>query len=402
MRWEACARTAVQRPWHYIARCFIALAVLAAFADGRRGSDVPAAASTDSAGGEREDVSRKIAIWRSRSGREATAAGSSDTVRLSTYRPRLHEAPLSAEEASARLRRWRAGVGKAPPTLSTQEGLQHDEPHPPSALYEVGDIGTPVQTASSDRLGAWRKRRVLAAPEEDSGVVGAARWTAAGDGKDWGREPRAGEVQMRVLVCIPTMRRRNGVDFVGQVLAAVREYELDSTSNSSSKSSRASGDVLLDSEQEARIRAKARAGSQPASPAAARVRTRGTGGSGEERARGGAAGGAGSERVQAHVLVMHDEEDARPPGADYYMTRMKHEIQAPCGFMRWRRALVLDFVHMMQVALEIIDPALAPALAPLPEANAGAGAAEEREQEGRRMVDYVLWLEDDALLHQGW
>ena len=127
MRWEACARTAVQRPWHYIARCFIALAVLAAFADGRHGSDVPAAASTDSAGGEREDVSRKIAIWRSRSGREATAAGSSDTVRLSTYRPRLHEAPLSAEEASARLRRWRAGVGKAPPTLSTEEGKDSDK-----------------------------------------------------------------------------------------------------------------------------------------------------------------------------------------------------------------------------------------------------------------------------------
>ena len=212
---------------------------------------------------------------------------------------------------------------------------------------------------------------------------------------------RAGEEKMRILVCITTMRRRKGVNFVGQVLAAVREYELDSTSNSSSSNNNSSviEDVLLDPEQEARMRVQARAGWQPASTAAARVRTWGTGGSGEARARGEAVAGAGSERVQAYVLVMHNEEDARPPGADYYMTRKKHEIEAPCGFMRWRRALVLDFLHMMQAALEIMDPALAPA--PLPGAGAGAGAAEERKQE-EETVDYVLWLEDDALLHQGW
>ena len=391
---RAPARSAVQQPWHTLARSVIALAFLATLADGRHGGDVPAATSAD--GGERVDVSRKIAMWRSRSGGDAAPADSNNAVRLSTYRPRPHEAPLPAAEASARLRRWRAGVG---------------------ARDEVGDAA-PVQTAASDRVGAWRKGRALAgqtAPETVAGGVGAAegpsassraappehssaRWAAAGDGADWGRGAQAGKVQMRILVCLPTMRRRNGVNFVGQVLAAVREDELIGSVDGSSNSSSVSESVLLDPEQTARMRAEARAGAQPASPAAARVRTRGTGGSGEARAHGGAAGGSGSERVQARVLVMHDEEDTRPPGADYYMTRWKHEIEAPCGFMRWRRALVLDFLHMMQAALEIMDPGLA--LAPPPGADTGASAA-EREQEAE-MADYFLWLEDDALLHQGW
>ncbi len=99
--------------------------------------------------------------------------------------------------------------------------------------------------------------------------------------------------------------------------------------------------------------------------------------------------------MKTRVLVMHNEEDERPLGGDYYMTRMKHEMSAPCGFMRWRRGLVLDFLDMMQAALEIMDQGRG-------EWGRGGleGLGEAEEKEGT--VDYVLWLEDDALLHRGW
>ena len=182
MRRQVCARTAVQRPWHTPARCLIALAVLGALADGRQGGHAPTTASAEVAGDERVDISRKIAMWRSRSGGEATAADCSEAVRLSTYRPRPHEAPLSAQEASARLRRWRAGGCTAQHTQSAQEGLQHGETQPPSALCEAGDAAAPVQTAASDRLGAWRKRRVAGhtAPEAVAGPGGVG----AGEGPE--------------------------------------------------------------------------------------------------------------------------------------------------------------------------------------------------------------------------
>jgi len=446
-----------------LARCLIALAALVTLADGRHDA-------SDTAGGERVDVDRKIAIllWRSRSGTGRGLSGDgSDAASLSTYRMRPHEAQLSTEEAAARLRLWRARVAEA-----------HDDALR-LKIDECGSAPAPAHTAASDRLGAWRKWRVLAqstAPEavafggsasgsESSASVrptmqraagegvsarqergegmrgdegrrekgrvvakerdrerppshsSSPRWTVAEDGEDWGPVgARAGELKMSVLVCIPTMRRRNGATFVGQVLSAVREHELNSSSSIMSDAGLGVGDVQ-DVEDDA-LRAQARAGYQPASPAAARVRvgaggsgTRGAGvGRGAEGGGGGDSAGAGSERVKTRVLVMHNEEDERPLGGDYYMTRMKHEISAPCGFMRWRRGLVLDFLDMMQAALEIMDQGLVRAASGEGGVGGGGkkgegggveGVGEAEEKEGET-VDYVLWLEDDALLHRGW
>jgi hypothetical protein len=427
---QACAHTTLPSVRLLLARCLIALAALVTLVNGRHDA-------SDTAGGERVDVDRKIALGRSPSGtgRGLSGHGSSDAASLSTYRPRPHEAQLSAEEVAARLRRWRARVVEALRTLRVE-------------LDEGDSAPAPAHTEASDGLDAWRKRKVLAqstTPEAiafggvasgsessasvrparegrrgDEGerekvrVVGkdrdretapshssSPRWTVAEDGEDWGPVgARAGELKMSVLVCIPTMRRRNGATFVGQVLSAVREYELNSSSSIMSDAGLNVGDVQ-DVEDDA-LRAQARAGYQPASPAAARVRV-GAGGSGTRRAgsgrggeggEGGDSGGAGSERVKTRVLVMHNEEDERPLGGDYYMTRMKHEISAPCGFMRWRRGLVLDFLDMMQAALEIMDQGRG-------EWGRGGGKGVGEEEEVGT-VDYVLWLEDDALLHRGW
>ena len=135
-----------------LARCLIALAALVTLADGRHDA-------SDTAGGERVDVDRKIAIllWRSRSGTGRGLSGDgSDAASLSTYRMRPHEAQLSTEEAAARLRLWRARVAEA-----------HDDALR-MKIDEGGSAPAPAHTAASDRLGAWRKWRVLAqstAPE---------------------------------------------------------------------------------------------------------------------------------------------------------------------------------------------------------------------------------------------
>jgi len=143
---------------------------------------------------------------------------------------------------------------------------------------------------------------------------GLSGWALSPHGKAWEKVGEADSI--RVLVCMPTMRRGNGVNFVERTLSAVRGLET--------------------------------------------LRRQGT-------------------ELREHVLVLHDE-DYRPTGADFYLQRKPHTILAPCAFMRWRRALVLDFYHMMQAATEIMESG-----------GDGAGAGE-----------YILWLEDDALLHQGW
>lgn len=52
------------------------------------------------------------------------------------------------------------------------------------------------------------------------------------------------------------------------------------------------------------------------------------------------------------IMVLYDETVQRPEGADFYVPRKAHEFEAPCQFLRWRRNLVLDFVHIMESALE--------------------------------------------------
>lgn len=81
-----------------------------------------------------------------------------------------------------------------------------------------------------------------------------------------------------------------------------------------------------------------------------------------------------SQGLHVQILVMHDARE-RPEGGDLYLQRVQHNISAPCTFLLWRRRLIADFVHLMTAALE--------------QASAGA-------------VDYIMWLEDDAVLHAGW
>lgn len=82
--------------------------------------------------------------------------------------------------------------------------------------------------------------------------------------------------------------------------------------------------------------------------------------------------------VTIQVLVMHDR-DSKPAGADHYVLRKPHVVTVPCRFVQWRRNLVLDFIDMMAAALDL-DLSL-------------------HESGG---FDYVMWLEDDAILQQGW
>ena len=85
-----------------------------------------------------------------------------------------------------------------------------------------------------------------------------------------------------------------------------------------------------------------------------------------------------TQGVAIQVLVMHDR-DSKPAGADHYVLRKPHVFDAPCRFVQWRRNLVLDFTDMMNVALDL-DMFR----------HKGGG------------FDYVMWLEDDAVLQRGW
>jgi len=218
------------------------------------------------------------------------------------------------------------------------EGIATPEPSfdEDSARAQAGTEGSsapPRDAAAAGRLGDWRREleQNLASAgqqQQSEGAVssqvaqagyapvseGLSGWALAPHGKKWEQIGEAGSI--RVLVCVPTMRRRDGVSFVERTLSAVRGQEAPPHQ---------------------------------------------------------------SAEIREHVLVLHDE-DYQPPGADFYLRRKPHNIVAPCGFMRWRRALVLDFYHMMRAAMEIME-------------SGGDGAGDG---------EYILWLEDDALLHQGW
>jgi hypothetical protein len=88
------------------------------------------------------------------------------------------------------------------------------------------------------------------------------------------------------------------------------------------------------------------------------------------------------------VLVMHDSDD-KPGGGDYYVVRRRRALSAPCKFVLWRRSLVLDFIDMM-------DSALGLNVTDVPRGAEGGGAALLGS------FQYVVWLEDDAVLHKGW
>ena len=85
-----------------------------------------------------------------------------------------------------------------------------------------------------------------------------------------------------------------------------------------------------------------------------------------------------TQGVAIQVLVMHDR-DSKPAGADHYVLRKPHVFTAPCRFVQWRRNLVLDFIDMMNAALDL--------------------DLFRHESCG---LDYVMWLEDDAVLQRGW
>ena len=59
-----------------------------------------------------------------------------------------------------------------------------------------------------------------------------------------------------------------------------------------------------------------------------------------------------TQGVAIQVLVMHDR-DSKPAGADHYVLRKPHVFTAPCRFVQWRRNLVLDFIDMMNAALDL-------------------------------------------------
>lgn len=224
---------------------------------------------------------------------------------------------LGAGEKLARWRRRARGEGSAT-TEASLDGECAKRAQPGTAGACMGDWWLELaqnrtvagqQQAGAGAMSSTEVRSVHAPVAE-----GLSGWALAPHGKAWEKVGEADSI--RVLVCMPTMRRGNGVSFVERTLSAVR-------------------------------------GLEP-------LRRQGA-------------------ELREHVLVLHDK-DYRPPGADFYLQRKPHTILAPCAFMRWRRALVLDFYHMMQAAMEIMESG-----------GDGAGAGE-----------YILWLEDDALLHQGW
>jgi hypothetical protein len=202
-----------------------------------------------------------------------------------------------------------SGTGHKLALCATGEGIATPEPS-----FDEESARAPDGTADSSAPPRDAARTEVAQEGNAPLSEGLSGWTLAPHGKTWEQIGETGSI--RVLVCMPTMRRRDGISFVERTLSAVRGHE---------------------------------------SPL-----HRGA-------------------KIREHVLVLHDE-DYQPPGADFYLWRKPHNIVAPCSFMRWRRALVLDFKHMMLAAIEIMESG-----------GNGAGAGE-----------YILWLEDDALLHQGW
>ena len=81
------------------------------------------------------------------------------------------------------------------------------------------------------------------------------------------------------------------------------------------------------------------------------------------------------EGLQVQIMLMHEPGGAAPPGADFYVPRPEPNVSAPCSFLLWRRRLLADFMHLMREALLRTSP---------------------------DDVDYIMWLEDDALLAAGW
>jgi hypothetical protein len=109
-----------------------------------------------------------------------------------------------------------------------------------------------------------------------------------------------------VLVCIPTLARRGGQNFLPQVMAAVQN----------------------------------------------------------ERRNG----------MKIEIMLMHEHAGTVPPGADFYVPRPEPNVSAPCDFLLWRRRLIADFMYLMRQAM----------------------------QTSSSDADYIMWLEDDALLEAGW
>jgi hypothetical protein len=107
-----------------------------------------------------------------------------------------------------------------------------------------------------------------------------------------------------VLVCIPTLARRGGQNFLPQVMAAVQN----------------------------------------------------------ERRSG----------IKVTIMIMHEHAGTVPPGADFYVPRPEPNVSAPCEFLLWRRRLIADFTYLMRQAMQMSSS------------------------------DYIMWLEDDALLEAGW
>jgi hypothetical protein len=92
--------------------------------------------------------------------------------------------------------------------------------------------------------------------------------------------------------------------------------------------------------------------------------------------------------VIVKVLVMHNSDD-KPGGGDYYVVRRRRALSAPCKFVLWRRSLVLDFIDMMDAALGLN----------VTDVSQGAEGGGVALLGG---FQYVMWLEDDAVLHKGW
>jgi predicted anti-sigma-YlaC factor YlaD len=109
-----------------------------------------------------------------------------------------------------------------------------------------------------------------------------------------------------VLVCIPTLARRGGQNFLPQVMAAVQN----------------------------------------------------------ERKNG----------MKIEIMLMHEHTGTVPPGADFYVPRPEPKVSAPCEFLLWRRRLTADFMYLMRQAMQMSSSD----------------------------ADYIMWLEDDALLEAGW
>lgn len=90
------------------------------------------------------------------------------------------------------------------------------------------------------------------------------------------------------------------------------------------------------------------------------------------RASTAAAAAEGDTRVRVEVMVMHDSGQRPDVNATFFVERPPPTVSAPCKFFLWRRRLVMDFVFLMQHALNQSD------------------------------AEYLMWLEDDGILHPSW